>query len=182
MRLLAALSDFWRGLDGRSRLWAGYVLIALLAVCLGWGALAAKTAELERKRKAREVVLKELLPLKVAYRSARLAADQMAGRQAMLRPDDTPAKILEEIGIKGKGTKIVPIKGEERAGFIDETADIRIEGLTANEVINLLYRMEKGSRPMALKKVNVRVRFDDATRFDLGMTASLLKPAQSAAK
>ena len=57
----ADLMDAWRDLDRRSRLWCGYALIALLAVAMGWSALAAGTAGLERKRAAREAVLKELL-------------------------------------------------------------------------------------------------------------------------
>jgi general secretion pathway protein M len=182
MRLLANLSDAWRSLDTRSRLWSGYAMIALLAVILGWSLLAAKTTELERKRTSRENVLKELLPLKVAYRSARMTADQQAGRMAMLRPDDSPAKIIEEIGLRGKGVKITPLKGEERSGAMEDAADVRIEGLTANEIVNLIYRLEKGSRPMVVKKANLRVRFDDPSRFDLALTIALLKPLPSAAR
>ena len=176
MRLPAALLDFWRDLDRRHRLWCGYAVIALLAVALGWSALAARTAQLERKRAAREAVLKELLPLKIAYRSARAAADMQAGKASATLPDDSPAKIIEEIGIKGKGVKIAPLKGEERNGFTEDVADVRIEGLSANESVNLLYRLEKGSRPVVLKKANLRVRFDDPSRFDLALVVALLKP------
>ena len=178
----ATIIEAWRDLDHRSRLWCGYALIALLAVALGWTALAAKTSELERKRAAREAVLKEILPLKAAYRSAKMIADQQTGRMATLRPDDSLAKIIEEIGIKGKGVKIAPLKGEERNGVIEDTADVRIEGLTANETVNLVYRLEKGSRPISLKKTNLRVRFDDPSRFDLALTVALLKPVPGQAK
>lgn len=177
MMSTANLVDAWRDLDRRSRLWCGYALVALLAVVLGWSALAARTAALERKRAAREAVLKELLPLKAAYRSAKSVSDQQAVKMSTLRPDDSLARIIEEIGIKGKGVKIAPLKGEERNGVIEDNADVRIEGLTANEMINLVYRLEKGGRPVSLKKVNLRVRFDDPSRFDLAMTAALLKPA-----
>jgi general secretion pathway protein M len=178
----SALADAWSSLDSRVRLWSGYVLIAFLAVILGWSALAAKTSELERKRSARETVLRELLPLKIAYRSARMTADQLAGRMATLRPDDTPAKIIEEIGIRGKGVKISPLKGEERNGVVEDTADVRIEGLNTNEIVNLIYRLEKGSRPMTIKKVNLRVRFDDPARFDIALTIALLKPVPGPVK
>jgi general secretion pathway protein M len=182
MKILANLYEVWRDLDRHSRLWCGYVLIALLALTLGWSALAVRTAGLERKRSARETVLKELLPLKGAYRSAKAASDQQTGKMATLRPDDSLARIIEEIGIKGKGVKIVPLKGEERNGVIEDTADVRIEGLTANETVNLVYRLEKGTRPISVKKVNLRVRFDDPSRFDLSMTTALLKPAPGPAK
>ena len=176
MSLLAELQDFWRNLDRRTRLTGGYALIALLVVFLGWSALAGRTAALEQKRKAREAVLKELLPLKVLYRTAKQSADMLAGRMASVRPDDSPAKIIDEIGIKGKGVKISPIKGEEHKGMVEDAADVRIDGLTANEAINLIYRLEKGNRPVLLKKANLRVRFDDPSRLDLTLTIALLKP------
>jgi len=182
MRSPAYLIEVWRDLDRRSRLRCGYIFIALLVVALGWSALAARTAGLERKRAAREAVLKEILPLKVAYRSAKIVSDQQAGKMATLRPDDSLVRIIEEIGIKGKGVKITPLKGDERDGGVEETADVRIDGLSANEMVNLLYRLEKGSRPIVLKKVNLRVRFDDPSRFDLAMVAALLKPASGQAR
>ena len=182
MRTVTELLDTWRDLDRRRRLWFGYLLIAILAAAVGWSFLAARTAELERKRAARETVLKELLPLKSAYQAAKGMYDSQAGRLAAVRPDDSPARILEETGIRGKGVKISPLKGDDRAGFIEDAADVRVEGLTANEAVNLLYRLEKGSRPVVLKKVNLRVRFDDPTRFDLALVMALLKPAPGQAR
>ena len=182
MRPLESIRDRWQDLDSRTRLWIGYAVIALLAVAVGWSALNSKVQALEQKRTARENVLKELLPLKVAYLSARQSSDQLSGRMAMLRPDDSPAKIIEDTGIKGKSIKIAPLKGEERSGFIEDVADIRIDGLTLNEAVNLLYRLEKGSRPLIIKKYNLRVRFDDPARCDLTLVLALLKPAPGQAK
>ena len=182
MRPLEIIRDRWQDLDGRTRLWIGYALIVLLAAAVGWSALSAKLQALEKKRAARETVLKELLPLKALYLSARQSSDQLNGRIASLRPDDSPAKIIEDTGIKGKSVKIVPLKGEERSGFTEDAADIRIEGLTLNEAVNLLYRLEKGSRPLVIKKYNLRVRFEDPSRCDLTLILALLRPTSGLAK
>lgn len=182
MRPLEIIRDGWQDLDSRTRLWCGYALIVLLAAAVGWSALAARVQALEKKRASREAVLKELLPLKVTYLSARRSSDQLSGRMASLRPDDSPAKIIEDTAIKGKTIKIVPLKGEDRSGFSEDAADIRIEGLTLNEAINLIYRLEKGSRPLVIKKSNLRTRFDDPTRCDLSLILALLKPAPGQAK
>lgn len=182
MRILTELLDRWRSLDSRTRLWSGYGLIAVLVISLLWSALADRTANLERKRTAREAVLKELLSLKVSYRTAKITSDMLKGRMATLRPDDSPAKAIDEIGIKGKGLKIAPVKGEERPGFIEDAADVRIEGLTLNEAINLVYRLEKGGRPLMVKKANLRMRFDDPSRCDVALIIALLKPAPGTAK
>jgi general secretion pathway protein M len=177
MRLFSYFADIWRNMEQSSRLRAGYAVIALLALSMGWSTLVAQTTALERKRAARELVLKELLPLKVSYQSAKLSAGLLTGRMSGVRPDDTPAKIVEEIGIRGKGVKVVPVKGEEKNGTIEDAADVRIESVTANEAVNLIYQLEKGTRPVSLKKTNLRVRFDDPSRFDLTMVIALLKPS-----
>jgi general secretion pathway protein M len=182
MRLVEIVREFWQDLDTRTRLWSGYILIVLLVALVGWSTLSAKVQAIEKKRSAREVVLKELLPLKVAYLSARQSSDQLNSRMASLRPDDSLAKIIEDTGIKGKSVKILPLKGEERSGFIEDAADIRIDGLTLNEAVNLLYRLEKGSRPLVIKKCNLRVRFDDPSRCDLTLILALLRPAPGQAK
>ena len=182
MRLLEVIRNAWQDLDGRTRLWIGYALIALLAVAVGWSLVTARVQLLEKKRTAREHVLKELLPLKMAYQAARRASDQLNGRMATLRPEDSPAKIVEDTGIKGKSVKITPLKGDERSGFTEDAADIRIEGLTLNEAINLLYRLEKSDRPLVIKKSNLRMRFDDPSRCDLSLVLALLKPAPGQTK
>jgi general secretion pathway protein M len=182
MRFLEIVRNSWLDLDSRIRMWCGYVLIVLLATAVGWSLLSDRVQALEMKRAARETVLKELLPLKSTYLSVRQSSDQLNGRIASLRPDDSPAKIIEDIGIKGKSVKIVPLKGEDRHGFTEEAADIRIEGLTVNEAINLLYRLEKGSRPLVVKKSNLRIRFDDPSRCDLNLILALLRPAPGQSK
>jgi general secretion pathway protein M len=177
MRPLEIARNIWQDLDSRTRLLLGYALIVLLAAAVGWSALDAKAAALAKKRTAREAVLKELLPLKIAYLSARQSSDQLKARMASLRPDDSPAKIIEDTGITGKSVKIVPLKGEDRSGFIEDAADIRIDGLTLNEAVNLLFRLENGGRPLIIKKCNLRIRFDDPSRCDLSLVMALLKPA-----
>lgn len=176
MRVLRDASERWRTLDSRSRLRLGYLLIALLSVALAWSALAGKTAQLERKRSAREADLGELMRLRMAYRTAKLSADSLAGRMSMVRADDSPAGIMEEMGIRGKSIRVSPGKREERNGIVEDVAEVRIDGLTANEAFNLLHRLEKGNRPILLKKADLRVRFDDPSRFDLNLTIALMRP------
>lgn len=177
MSIVTGLIERWQGLEQRSKLWLGYGCIVLLVIALAGSMLAERIARIEQKRVAREKVLKELLRLKGEYRKARLSADQMSGRMATVRPDDTPSKLLEEIGIKGKGLRITPLKTEERDGMLEDAAEVRIDGLTLNEVVNLLFRLEKGERPIVLKKTNLKMRFDDPSRCDLIVVFALLKSA-----
>ena len=176
MRIIDDAINRWNRLDRHHRLRLGYFLIALLATAIAWNTLDDKTKQLERKRLIRESDLHELMRLRSSYRRAKMSADNLTSRMSMARPDNSPATILEEIGLKGKNIRVSSLKSEERNGYLEDMADAKIDELTANEAINLLYQLENRNRPIALKKANLRVRFDDPSRFDLTITMVLLKP------
>ena len=96
--------------------------------------------------------------------------------------DDSPAKLIEETGIKGKSSQVKPMKGEDRPGFVEDAAEVKFEGLSANETINLLYRLEKGVKPVVIKRANLKVRYDDPSKLDVVLNIALLKPAPQESK
>ena len=116
------------------------------------------------------------------YQEASAGAQKLANRMAATRSDDSPAKIIDEIGIKGKGSQVKQVKGETRPGYVEDAAEARIDGLSANEAVNLIYRLEKGTKPVIIKKALIKTRFDDPSRLDLTLTIALLKPAPQGQK
>jgi general secretion pathway protein M len=177
MSRLANLTGQLRTMDPRLRLRLGMGLALLLLVAIVLSAANDRIARLTKKRAAREADIAEMLVLKSRYQEAAGAAQRLANRMAATMADDSPAKVFEEIGIKGKNSQIKPLKGEERPGFVEDAAEIRVEGVSANEMVNLLYRLEKGARPVVIKKALLKTRFDDPARLDLTLTVALLKPA-----
>ena len=161
--------------DMRLRFGIGIAVILLLAIMLS--GVNSRIALLTKKRTSREADIAEMLVLKQRYLEASAASQRLANRLSATKADDSPAKVFEEIGIKGKNNQIKPLKGEERPGFVEDAAEIRVEALTANEAVNLLYRLEKGTRPMLVKKALIKTRFDDPSRLDLTLTVALLKAA-----
>ncbi|BDV44776.1 type II secretion system protein GspM [Geotalea uraniireducens] len=175
--ILDRLRDAYNALDSRNRLRLGYVLIALLVLAIAFSTLSDRIARLERQREGREADLVEMLQLKGKFLEVRALSQRFSNRLAAARGEDSPAKIIEDTGIKGKSIQIAPMKGEERAGFIEEAAEVKVDGLTANEAINLIYRLEKGAKPLIIKKALLRTRFDDPSRLDLVLNVALLRVA-----
>lgn len=167
-------------MDSKTRLRWGYALIALLALAVAFSAIYDRIALLEKKRVRREADLVEMMGLRNNVREARAVSQRFTNRLAATRGEETPAKIVEETGIKGKSTRVTPMKGEERGGFMEDAAEVKIEGLTANEAVNLLHRLEKSARPVIVKKALLRTRFDDPSRLDLTLTVALLRQAPGA--
>lgn len=171
------LKERFEQLEPAQRLKTGYLLAALLLLVLLYSLLHDRIRGLERKRASREISLTEMMVLKQRFKEASAGAQKLANRLSAVTADDSPARLVDEIGIKGKNSQIKPLKGEDRPGFIEDAAEIRIEAVTANEMVNLLYRLEKGVKPVVIKKANIKTRYDDPARMDLTLNIALLKPA-----
>ncbi len=182
MRQLDLLIENYRAMESRTRLRWGIGIAAVLILALLYSAANARVAFLVKKRAARETDVAEMLVLKSRYQEASAGAQRLANRMAATRPDDSPAKIIDEIGIKGKGSQVKQVKGEERSGYVEDAAEVKLDGLSANEAVNLLYRLEKGGRPVVVKKALIKTRFDDPAKLDLTLTVALLKPAPQGRK
>lgn len=182
MNRLDLLMEHFRAMEGKTRLRWGIGVAALLVLALLHSAADKRIAHLMKKRAAREADVAEVLILKQRYLEAAAASRTLTNRMAATRPDDSPAKIIEEIGIRGKNSQIRQLKGEERGGFIEDAAEVRIDGVTANEAVNLIYRLEKGAKPVVIKKALLKTRFDDPARLDLTLTVALLKQAPQGGK
>ena len=178
----AELLNTLQGLDSKTRTRLGALLAALLVIIIALSAINAKTSALEKKRIAREADLTEMMKLKSRYQQANAGSQRIANRLLAVRADDSPAKLVEEIGIKGRNSQIKPVKGDEIPGYVEDAADVKIEGLNANEQTNLIFKLETGARPVTVKKALIRQRFDDPSKLDLSLTIALIKPAPAGAR
>lgn len=170
------LRERYDAMTPEKRLWFGGTIAGLLFLAILYSELHDLTGKLERQRTSREAVLKEMLVLKQRYREAGAGAQQRANLLAAVTADDSLSKLLDEIGIKGKSSQIKALKGEERTGYREEAAEVTIEGVTANETVNLLYRLEQGGKPVQIRRANLKTRYDDPAKLDLDLVLVLLKP------
>ena len=179
MKRFDFLHDAFHEMDHRVRLrWGiGIALILLLAII--WSTVSGAFSGLSRKRTAREAELTELMLLKQRYLNLKKESERLANRLAAVKADDSPGRVMEEAGFKGKPVQIRPMKGEERGGLQEDLAEVKIDGLTANELVNLLHRLEKGTKPVILKKLQVKTRFDDPAKLDATLTVALIKTVTS---
>jgi general secretion pathway protein M len=176
------LMDMVQGLSSRTRQRIGIALAVIMLIIIALSAINSRTSALEKKRAAREADIAEMMRLKVRYQAANAGAQRLANRLMATKPDDSPVKIIEEIGIKGRSSQVKPVKGDDLPGYVEDAAEVKIEGLTANEATNLIYRLEKGARPVTVKKASIKQRFDDPSKLDLALTIALIKPAPAGGK
>jgi len=178
MNYLNLLTEWYHRLESRDRLRLGIAIALLLLLAIIFSAANDRIDRLRKKLAGRETDVAEMLVLKQRYLEAHRVSQRFANRLSATRSDDTPARVIEEIGIKGKGSQIRPLKMEERGDFLEDVAEVKIDGLTTNEAVNLIFKLEKGSRPVIIKRALLKTRFDDPSRLDLSLTIALLKTAR----
>lgn len=178
MKYLNLLMESVKTMDEKTRLRWGIAIASVLVLAAVLSAINGQISRLEKKRAAKEVDITEMLMLKVRFQEANSGAQKLSNRLAATRPDDSPAKIIEETGIKVKNTQIKAVKGEDHPDFVEDAAEVKMEGLSANDAVNLLYKLEKGAKPVIVKKSQIKTRFDDPAKLDLTLTIALVKASQ----
>lgn len=182
MSIIDRMKERYERMDQATRLRIGIAIAVILVLAIMYSAANDQVRRLAGKRQSREAALAEMMVLRQSFREANAGAQKLANRLSAVKADDSPAKLIDEIGIKGKGSQIRPVKGDERPGMVEDAAEVKLEGVTLNEAVNLLHRLEKGTKPVLVKKALIRTRFDDPAKLDLSLTVAMLKPAPQGAR
>ena len=178
MTLLSKITDQVSTLDAEIRRMMIIALSVVLLFFVCYGLLENHLATLERKLASRELTLKELVTLQQRYREISGEAQRLTNRLATVTTEDSPAAIIEQSGIVPKaGIQTKPLPKQEKNGSLEDSSEIILSGLSLNETINLLHRLEYGTKPVAIRKALMRARFSDPAKLDLTLTVGLLRPA-----
>lgn len=81
--------------------------------------------------------------------------------------------ILTSLGLKGRMKSLKSLGSTELAGGIEETAEISIEKLNMNELVNLFYNIENAPMSISVKKTSMKKSFEKPELLDLTITISL---------
>lgn len=81
-------------------------------------------------------------------------------------------QMLNSMGLKAKVIK--PLEKKQVREFTEEDAEIEIENIDLNNIINLLYKIENSTVPMKIKTANIKTSFENPNVFILSLTASLI--------
>lgn len=96
-------------------------------------------------------------------------------------------ELTDPMGMGGKVTSVKPLGKSSNGGqatflaegggrLIDERADITIEGVSMNEMVNLFYAMENAPMLLIVRKAEMKPSFGIPGLLDITMTLSLVRP------
>jgi len=91
-------------------------------------------------------------------------------------------EIVKSMGLSQKVKSVKPTNSRERLNTIEEEAEVQLEKLTLNELVNLLYRFENAPMLLATKKTYARLSFENPSLLNVTCFISLIRPAQNQAQ
>ena len=68
----------------------------------------------------------------------------------------------------------------EAPEFQEEMVEIKLTGVALPQIVDLMYRVEKGEHPLHFSRISVKKRFNDPRNFDVSATVSVLKAIDKA--
>lgn len=84
-------------------------------------------------------------------------------------------QLLNSLGIKAKAIK--PLEKNRVKDYMEEDAELEIQGTDLNSIVNLLYKIDNSPVPLKVKSSAIRTTFEDPNKFILKLTVSLLSRA-----
>lgn len=151
---------------------AGLVL-AVLLLLYGMHQLSASKQDLAGLKGQRS----ELVMLKDEYLSLKKRIDAVEGRKGLSGPQGIVQAVDEVFQSMGLKHKIKTLKStgkkEVRDGF-EENADLSVEKVTMNEMVNILYRIENAPMVLTMRKVSIKKSFENPELLNISLDLSFL--------
>jgi hypothetical protein len=155
--------------------------ILIIALLIGLSVLIIPLLIMQRaagkEREALRARQKELTVLSVEYRPLKQGLDLVEQRStaAQVRGIANAVDTLSSsVGLKGK-VKSVKVSGtrEIQGAMTEETAEVRMEKVTMNELVNIFYRVQEAPMILSVKRAAIKKTFENPELLDITMTLSI---------
>ena len=151
------------------------VLISfLILAALGIKMLSSQTKELhqlQEQRKEMAVLRDEFLSLQQKFQTVENRKN-LTNIQGVLQAVD---EVFSSVGLKDKVKTVKNTGKRETKDGIEEEADVSVEKVTMNEMLNIFYRIDHAPMILTIKKVTVKQSFENPELLNITLMLSFLK-------
>jgi putative Mn2+ efflux pump MntP len=151
------------------------VLISfLILAALGIKMLSSQTKELhqlQEQRKEIAVLRDEFLSLQQKFQTVQNRKN-LTNVQGVLQAVD---EVFSSVGLKDKVKTVKNTGKRETKDGIEEEADVSVEKVTMNEMLNIFYRIDHAPMILTIKKVTVKQSFENPELLNITLMLSFLK-------
>ncbi len=150
------------------------VIAVLVAIFIMITLISA--GNLEKKNKKLKGQLQEMLTQReelIDIRNIVESKEKKIGLTKVSGIVPTMEQILNSIGLTAK--TIRPLEKNKIKEFTEENAELEVEDIDLNKIVNLFYKFENSPVPIKIKSVHMKTTFENQNKFTLNMTASLIR-------
>jgi predicted RND superfamily exporter protein len=151
------------------------VLISfLILAALGVNMLSSQKKELhqlQEQRKEMALLRDEFLSLQQKIQTVENRKN-LTNMQGVLQAVD---EVFSSLGLKDKVKSVKNTGKKETKDGIEEDADVSVEKVTMNEMVNIFYRIDHAPMILTVKKVTVKQSFDNPELMNITLILSFLK-------
>ncbi|MFI5294520.1 MAG: hypothetical protein ACHQ0Y_05785 [Thermodesulfovibrionales bacterium] len=155
------------------------VIALLFIVC---AILFEVSLSLKRERYTLRSRQEEMLALSNEYAGLKTAVDAVEGKRSLTKVEGIVQAVDEVFKSMGLGQKVKSVKStgtREKKFASEEEAEVSVEKVTMNEMVNILYRIENAPMILTVRKTSMKTSFDNPSLLNVTMTVGLIKPKLS---
>jgi len=134
-------------------------------------------ARLQTRITTKEREVREITVLRRTYEALRR---EVEGLRLPRGPAPSPFAVLEGLATttfgRDKLTAINPAGHETHEGVEQETIELKLSGVSLQEVVTLLYKMDTASSMLRCTNLTIKKRYKDPYTFDVALTAIAFTP------
>lgn len=150
------------------------ILAFIFLVAYGMHMLSSERKELKLLKEQQ----KEMVILKDEFLSLRQRIALVEGRQNLLNTQGIAQAVDEVFSSLGLRDKLKTVKSagkRELKEGTEEDADISIEKVSMNEMVNIFYRIENAPMILTIKKATIKKSFENPELLNITLSLSFLK-------
>jgi general secretion pathway protein M len=155
-----------------------YILFGLVSFAIVLGLAINILWSDRRELKQLRDQKKEMMLLKAEFLSLRQRINLVEGKEHLSDIQGIVQAVDEVFSSTGLRDKVKTVKStgrrETRDGF-EEEADVSIEKISMNEMVNIFYRIEHAPMVLIIKKATVKKSFENPELLNLALDLSFLK-------
>jgi len=150
--------------------------VAAICLCLGMAGVARSLKTENTVLKAKK---KELALLKDETLALKIRVDAAESRKSLTRVAGVVQAVDEIVKSLGVGQKVKSVKSlgvRDRQYAVEEEAEVQLEKVSMNEMVNIFFRIENAPMVLALKKTTIKTSFENPSLLNISCIITLVRP------
>ena len=159
----------------RRRVWIAAACASLFLCVL----LVHMSLALKKERGDLRARQEELSLLKAEFQSLKGAVSSFESKKSLIKVKGIVQAVDEVFGALGLSQKVKSVKPmgtREKKYAVEEEAEIQVEKVNMNEMVNIFYKIENAPVMLSVKKTVIKTSFDNPGLLNLTITVGLITP------